>query len=166
MVPGSAVREAASDDLDLLALRYDLALDRAMADRDEHLAAELAPLLEERAFHDEIEELGVAAGEVLEVVELASLFRSGLARDSAIQELTHAASADARSHALTVGDEAQARYRRTLAVAAALVIATVAMALLVARSIARPLRVLARRARKSVVWGKRGSVSVDLGGRR
>src|SRR3546814_20623204 len=91
-----------------------------------------AHLLEERAFHDEIEELGVAAVEVLEVVELASLFRSGLARDSAIQELTHAASADARSHALTVGDEAQARYRRTLAVAAALVIATVAMALLVA----------------------------------
>src|SRR3546814_12765363 len=63
MVPGSAVREAASDDLDLLALRYDLALDRAMADRDEHLAAAPAPLPDERAFPDEIQAPGVRSEE-------------------------------------------------------------------------------------------------------
>src|SRR3546814_11574130 len=61
MVPGSAVREAASADLALLARRSDLALDRAMAHRDDHLAAALPHLLTPRAFHDELDDPALPA---------------------------------------------------------------------------------------------------------
>lgn len=145
-VPGSTTRGGSSAELDLAAARYQVALEQVDASAHEHLQPAVDAIAADEAFARAADDLGLSDGRSADVPTLAAVFRTGLERDHKIEQLTTAASADARVHAAKVGATADDRYRSTLVFTFALLAATIGLAVLVARSISIPLRRLARRA--------------------
>jgi diguanylate cyclase (GGDEF)-like protein len=129
----AAVR-AASDDL--------------LHSADEHLAGLVRRTMEDTTFDDAVARAPdtVAPGDAFDLEAVATLFAAGIERNATFAELASVAAADALDHAHRTGDAARDAYEQALMVLAGVVVASFAVTVFVARSIARPLSRLERRA--------------------
>ena len=145
-VPGSTAALGSPHDLATVTARYEVALERLIDDAGPALARSATAISRDSSFRDAVTALNIGHAATPDVDTLGRLFRTGLARFYELQMLTKKASAEVQSLAVRVGADAENRYERTLALLLALVAATLALALVGARSIARPLSRLERRA--------------------
>lgn len=105
-------------------------------------------IAEDRRFDERLRDLDPhdgASGDV-DIDLVVAAFDEGLRRYADIEELTRLAGAAALAEATTTGSAARSAYESTVSILLGIAVASVAIAVLVARSIARPLSRLERRA--------------------
>ena len=148
VIPDLAAGQGPTPDLGALQGRYDQTLEYLQEFGDEHVSAYVDSVAGNGAFGELIARLPAVAGpgEGVTIDGLALVFRLGLERHANIRQLVEAIAEDTYRHALAVGVDAREGFDNLVVTLISSTIALGLLALLVARSIARPLRRLEKRA--------------------